>query len=95
MNPFTWAVLIVGYVGGVYILVANRESITLLYIILLICMIIITFIGLYIAYLEWQRRHAISNASDQQMDANATAAQEKVAREVPTQQAPPPKAEER
>lgn len=95
MNPFTWAVLIVGYAGGVYILVANRESITLLYIILLICMIVITLIGLYVVFLEWQRRHAISNAPDQRKDGNATVAQEKVAREVSTQQEPPPKAEER
>lgn len=95
MNPFTWAVLIAGYVGGVYILVSNRGQITPLYIILLISIIIITLIGLYIAYLEWQRRRAASNAPSQHMNSNPNTFSGQSEKEVPAHQSPPPTIEER
>ena len=97
MNPIKWAVLIVGYVGSVYILVANRGRITPLYFILLISIIIITLFGLYIAYLEWQRRRIKRlgpvGVPIQHMEGNENTLSGRSAKEVHTQQSPPSKGE--
>ena len=79
MNPFTWVVLIAGYVYGVYILVAHRGAITLLYLGLLVSILIITVIGLYVLFLEWRNRRAkvsrpISSSSSYQTEGKTISA---------------------